>query len=196
VPWVNGRFYANPAYGRAVERARAVEGTPNGQGSGAHWVTINGRHVLIQEGSAQLHPRRVRDQQAAAPKNSRDDLVLIPGGSGKPEANVDLNGFWTMTWTPRELKGLLVPPGSKYSNASVKLTESVNDGSFESAGDQKGGFRDIISPESRKITQQFSIDGKRVQVVLGRDRKGNLIRAWDVKVTVKYPNAPTYSPGP
>lgn len=54
MPFINGKFYMNPAYGRALENARASEATssqPDRQqrDSGAHWVTIDGRHVLIQE---------------------------------------------------------------------------------------------------------------------------------------------------
>jgi hypothetical protein len=52
----------NPAQGRAVEFARAAETvaqhpTPHKQQhDGAHWVTINGHHVLIDE----THPSRSR----------------------------------------------------------------------------------------------------------------------------------------
>jgi hypothetical protein len=64
MPSINGKFYMNPAYGRAVERPRAKEAAPSqhepqqSQGRDAredengHWVTIDGHHVLIQEGSA------------------------------------------------------------------------------------------------------------------------------------------------
>jgi rare lipoprotein A (peptidoglycan hydrolase) len=44
MPFVNGKFYANLLYGRALERARAEQ--PE---QGAHWVTIDGHHVLIPE---------------------------------------------------------------------------------------------------------------------------------------------------
>jgi hypothetical protein len=47
VPFINGKFYMNPAYGRSLEDARASEAT--GGDHGGHWVTINGRHVLIPE---------------------------------------------------------------------------------------------------------------------------------------------------
>ena len=54
MPSINGRFYANPTHGRAVEAARAAEapsqhGGPNQQDERAHWVTIDDRHVLIHE---------------------------------------------------------------------------------------------------------------------------------------------------
>ncbi len=56
MPFVNGRFYMNPAYGRAVEQTRGTQQEPN-----AHWVTIDGRHVLIREAS-----KSARDKIAAA----------------------------------------------------------------------------------------------------------------------------------
>jgi len=47
----------NPAYGLAVERARAAQAAsnhhdPQKQDQDAHWVTIDGRHVLIQKTQA------------------------------------------------------------------------------------------------------------------------------------------------
>jgi hypothetical protein len=53
----------NPAYGRAVETARLVQnvlehGQSAQQDEGGHWVTINGRHVLIQQAEAG-RPRRI-----------------------------------------------------------------------------------------------------------------------------------------
>lgn len=54
MPFVNGRFYMNPAHGRAVERARIAQTTSDHPDSrlldpDAHWVTLNHRHVLIHE---------------------------------------------------------------------------------------------------------------------------------------------------
>jgi hypothetical protein len=194
----------NPAFGRAVEKARGPklaedQSGPQEQEKGARWVTIEGHHVLIEATQADRvrHDDGRTQTHTKAPKNSRDDVVLIPAGNGKPEANVDLNGIWTMSWTLREVKGdALVPPGSKYSSSKVELTESVNGGPFKPGGSQNGEFRDIISPESRTIIQRFSLDGRRVQIVPGKDADGNLIKTWDVRMTVKYPNAPVYSPVP
>jgi hypothetical protein len=73
MPFLNGKFYMNPAYGRAVERARASEAVSahddsQQQGQGDHWVTIDHRHVLIQETQAgraqhkaQLHSAQRRE---------------------------------------------------------------------------------------------------------------------------------------
>ncbi len=70
MPFISGKFYANPAFGRGVEAARLVElssqqGAPSqpvtaGQqekhDEGTRWVTIDGRHVLIRDGQAQRQP--------------------------------------------------------------------------------------------------------------------------------------------
>ncbi|MGA8220212.1 MAG: hypothetical protein WB780_01065 [Candidatus Acidiferrales bacterium] len=68
MPLINGRFYMNPAYGRAVEAARAAENAPEHDGQdqkdeGGHSVTIEGRHVLIQKGQAgRPRPVSARDK--------------------------------------------------------------------------------------------------------------------------------------
>ena len=58
MPFINGRFYMNPAYGRSVDQARAAEAAsnqpgPQQQDPNAHWVTMDGRHVLIHESQAE-----------------------------------------------------------------------------------------------------------------------------------------------
>jgi hypothetical protein len=54
MPFIDDKYYMNPAYGRAVQRARAAEAASEHDESGqqqpgTHWVTIEGRHVLIHE---------------------------------------------------------------------------------------------------------------------------------------------------
>lgn len=54
MPFINGRFYMNPAYGQAVENARAADAKsapqrPQPQRPDDHWVTIQGRHVWLHE---------------------------------------------------------------------------------------------------------------------------------------------------
>lgn len=57
MPFIRGRYYMNPVYGRVIENARASESplrpvTANQQQTGSRWVTLNGRHVLIHEAQA------------------------------------------------------------------------------------------------------------------------------------------------
>jgi hypothetical protein len=59
MPFINGRYYMNPVYGRAVELARDTETARDdsqSEGQDSQWVTIGGRHVLIQ-------PMQARDPQ-------------------------------------------------------------------------------------------------------------------------------------
>lgn len=56
MPFINGRFYINPAQGRALEAARAANPAVHAQpsqaardGNAGHWVTIDGRHVFIED---------------------------------------------------------------------------------------------------------------------------------------------------
>lgn len=88
------------------------------------------------------------------------------------------------------------PTGSKYEKSEVTLNEQVKgEKEWKSGGSEKGGFTDWISIESRTLTQEFSVDGQRVQVELGKDDQGNLVGAWDVNVNVTA-NGPVYSPSP
>ena len=63
MPFINGRFYMNPVHGRALERARAADGssTERAQRQGARWVTIDGRHVLIQQAQEERAPHENSD---------------------------------------------------------------------------------------------------------------------------------------
>jgi len=79
MPWVNGRFYANPLYGRALERARELDEGETSSGSkvskvasnegdaNAHWVTINGHHVLIQQ-AAKGSQNQTQNGPSSTPK--------------------------------------------------------------------------------------------------------------------------------
>ena len=60
MPFINGRFYVNPAHGQAVESARAADANlaqqrPQQQRQDGHWVTMQGRHVLIHEPDRNRH---------------------------------------------------------------------------------------------------------------------------------------------
>lgn len=57
MPFINGRFYANPAHGRAIEAPRTADAAsqhsgPGQQDDSAHWVTIDNHPVLIHEAQA------------------------------------------------------------------------------------------------------------------------------------------------
>ena len=75
MPIINGKFYINPAHGRGLERARISETNSNDvsgrpeQEKGDHWVTINGRHVQLDEGQAGRALPTTREKIAATAKN-------------------------------------------------------------------------------------------------------------------------------
>lgn len=57
MPSINGRFYMSPAQGRAAEAARVAASSSKDaapsqlgpQSEDGHWITINGRHVFIED---------------------------------------------------------------------------------------------------------------------------------------------------
>jgi hypothetical protein len=100
MPFINGKFYMNPAYGRALEAARARDETSGPadrqrEDPGVHWVTIDGRHVLIQETQAGRvrydKPRNKREAKLAnivynETASLRADPGAKPGDDGSAEA--------------------------------------------------------------------------------------------------------------
>lgn len=64
MPFINGRFYINPAYGHALERARLAEAERHAapqyheqqQQQTGHWVTMDHRHVFIHERQVKSKP--------------------------------------------------------------------------------------------------------------------------------------------
>jgi len=134
-------------------------------------------------------------QQSNAPPKSRTDVVLVPSGD-PTHATRGAGMMWEMIWRPFEISGdTVIPPGLKFSKLVITLSESENGGPWQSGGKDVGKFHDRMTPETRTVVQRFSVnDGsgpKRVQVILGRDKDGHLIKTWDVKVTIK--GVPVYS---
>jgi hypothetical protein len=113
MPFISGKFYMNPAYGRALERARRTNqiwseeipvftgSSPGGQGfkndgslspthrqnSDAHWVTIDGHHVLIegtQAGQARVNNQTIRVKSRPGSKPAR---IIFNETSGLRPAN-------------------------------------------------------------------------------------------------------------
>ena len=92
---------------------------------------------------------------------------------------------------------------SKQSDAdkkqTVSLVESQNGGPWEPTGDPSTGgeAHDQISPEPKTFNQHWFVDGKQVQLVVGKDSNGNLIKTWEVHVVInKSGDRPVYSPVP
>ena len=84
---------------------------------------------------------------------------------------------------------------TNYSKMEVKLWESQRGGKWQWQGDAlKGHGHDVLNVFAQRADQRWYIDGKRVQLVIGKDSSGNLIKAWTVHVEVK-PTGPEFSKG-
>lgn len=81
----------------------------------------------------------------------------------------------------------------RYSKMDVKLWESQSGGKWQWQGSRTGSGRDVLM---RSADQRWYINDststKRVQLVVGQDSSGNLIKAWTVHVELK-PTGPVYS---
>lgn len=145
MPWVNGRFYANLLYGRALERAREFDrdkASPDSKDrqlesreadANAHWVTVNGHHVFINETEhgtkqrgLQTHnrpKRRPGDRTARIIFNETSGLRPANGNSDDLHdarmamAHAILNGR-SMRHRPSTVTDLLTP-----SSAEAILTD-------------------------------------------------------------------------
>ncbi len=68
MPFINGKFYMNPVFGRSVESSRAADakqGASRAQDQDGRWVTIGGRHVRIAEPQTGHVASSIRDKIAA-----------------------------------------------------------------------------------------------------------------------------------
>jgi RHS repeat-associated protein len=81
----------------------------------------------------------------------------------------------------------------KFSGMEVRLLESQRGGPEKWMGDKnKGGGVDQLMQNVGTANQKWYVDGKRVQVVVGADSKGNLTKAWTVHVDITS-GRPVYS---
>jgi len=154
MPFINGKFYMNPAYGRAVEDARAMESTASEadrqqQDSGAHWVTIDGRHVLMQgthENGAQQKRKQFSGDATyynlpgkRTASGAKFDPDKMTGAMTAEKAR--LGQTVTVTYTSRDKQGNTVPRS---------ITVVVNDrGPF--ARDAGGKATVPLQPAARKV---------------------------------------------
>ena len=153
-----------------------------------------------QQKKKQKQSQQKQNQQKQSQQKQRP-LVLYGTNSGQP-THYGI-WFWEMSWALGFCEGDRCNPDPAGANKTITLMEQIDgNGPWKSGSPnpQKGGrFDDLISPEARTITQQFSVDGKRIQLVLGFDNAGNFIKTWDVHIVVHGewdPRPPTYSPVP
>ena len=149
MPFVNGKFYMNPSNGRAVERARGGEAAPGQdrrgqQQSDTHWVTINGRHVLLSEtpdGKAQHNQQDQKQQSQPQRKEKRfsGDATYydLPGAKTASGLRFDPSKMAAAMTADKAKLGQIVTVTYTYTNEQGKIETSeisvvVNDrGPFE-----------------------------------------------------------------
>jgi rare lipoprotein A len=151
MPFINGKFYMNPAYGRAVESARRSGAIPNQNTArqsqthddadeDGHWVTINGQHVLIDGSSQAQNPAVRRHPRQSAEKTADQARQTLPSSgqasiyadkfNGRKTANgeiFDQNGY-TVALLPR-IRWHAVPLGThvELTHDGTRIVVEVNE---------------------------------------------------------------------
>jgi RHS repeat-associated protein len=145
---------------------------------------------------------QTQTQQNTAPANSRTDVVLYPREL-PPTPQPGTGYLWEMDWKVGTCSGGSCTQSSANQNQTVSLVESQNGGPWKPTGDpSKGEAHDQISPEPKTFNQHWFVADpggkpKQVQLVVGKDSKGNLIKTWEVHVEIKKTgDRPVYSPVP
>jgi RHS repeat-associated protein len=140
-----------------------------------------------------------KKQKQSAPPNSRTDVVLH-GRQITPTPQRGTGSLWQMDWYASTCSATDCSAQTAANNQqTITLVESADGGPWQSSGDPiKGEAHDFISPEGpRSFNQRWFVDGKQVQLVVGKDSNGNLIKTWEVHVVVnKMGDRPVYSPVP
>jgi len=137
------------------------------------------------------------DEQVAQ-KGVNRDIVLVPTKVGPG----DMKGVTKVTWTPTKIENgkLQGPVSSDPKDPKVKVTlwESNSGGSYEHQGTTNGHADDSILTGSGMLSppvdQHWSVNGERVQVVLGTDpATGAPKLAWQDHID-RSGAAPVYTP--
>ncbi|MGB8525082.1 MAG: septal ring lytic transglycosylase RlpA family protein [Candidatus Acidiferrales bacterium] len=182
MPFINGKFYMNPAYGRALEHARASEeasrhNESSQQEPDSHWVTINGRHVLIRGTQA------TGTQQHTKQFSGDATYYNLPGKKTASGAKFDPNKM-TAAMTAEKVKlgqtvAVTYTTKDKQGNTVTRsITVVVNDrGPF--ARDAEGKATVPLQPADGKV---IDLTPAAFEKLVGTTKPGH------VAVTVTVPN--------
>jgi RHS repeat-associated protein len=135
-------------------------------------------------------------QPEKAPPNSRTDVVLY-GRQWIPKPTRHSVAFWLMDWYAGTCTADGCIQSEENKNQTISLLEAKSkDGPWEPGGDpSKGQASDWISIERRTFYQRWFVDGKQVQLVIGRDRNRDPITTWQLRVVIpKWGERPVYYP--
>jgi hypothetical protein len=69
---------------------------------------------------------------------------------------------------------------------TISLVEQKGNKPWKPEGDpHQGWIKDYFSPEPRTWNQRWFVDDKQVQIVIGKDRNGKLIKTWELHWEVR-----------
>ncbi len=164
----------NPVYGRAVEAARAAEdasqhGGPNQQDEGDHWVTIDGRHVLILDTQAELkYHRHAKAQPLPA---SGQASIYADSFDGRKTANGEAfrQGGYTAALLPRS-RWQAVPLGTRVelTHEGKQVVVEINDRGAGDRNPQSTRTLDLSRAAASALTGQDihdDLDAKKVGLI-------------------------------
>lgn len=165
MPFVNGKYYMNPAYGRGVENARESKSVEDHDDDlASHWVTIEGRHVLIHEPIGPQEQSRQRE------------WVVVPTFEKEQKLGDNYKAqrvhYSAVIMRP---DGYVSNPRPQDGDHQVQLTEQLTNASKKSdlhichpcIGDMPNSLTDTMSVTAGKphsVVKRFAIDGNPVRI--------------------------------
>jgi YD repeat-containing protein len=158
------------------------------------WQAYNQVYASNQ---ATTNPARPSQQAVSTTSDKRTD-VMLSANTIPPTQSVTAGAQFEMVYmivpqadTMKELQDKYREVQNNptiqasYSKMEIKLWESQRGGKWQWQGDPlKGKARDVLNVFAVRVDQRWYIDGKRVQMVIGKDSAGRLIKAWTVHVEI------------
>ena len=171
------------------------------------FITENSLSEMFQDPFDGMSPDQSSAQNTSSNSDKRTDVMLTPD-SVPPKPAVTQGAQFEMDYkitpqadTMKQLQDNVSntrddkATQANYSKMDVKLWESQRGGKWQWQGDPLKGYgHDVLNVFAKNADQRWYIDGKRVQLVIGKDGGGNLIKAWTVHVEIK-PTGPVFSKG-
>lgn len=190
---------------QCANRGKIGEPNANGQDNQQHAMMEaflrNAEHtweVAQDKKDKEREQKQSQQKKNAAPANSRTDVVLY-GRESTPTPTRETNWFWVMDWYAGSCSSNdICTQTSANEKQTISLVEKSETSGWQwkPTGDpRQGEAHDQISPEPRTFFQRWYVDNKQVQLVVGKDSNGNLVKAWEVQVVIgKFGDTPVYSP--
>ena len=155
--------------------------------------------LRLNLGRRKIRPRRKPNRKKTIllpPTRVRTFCCTVASTLRHLAGNTRHPGRWT--GTPEHVLSIGARNQTANKKQTISLVEKVGNGEWKPTGDpSKGVAHDQISPEAKTFNQHWFVDKKQVQLVVGKDSNGNLIKACEVQVVInKLGDRPVYSPVP